>query len=152
MFCCYRLGQSGVLSVLRRQCFELDKATYIKGNSIEYFIMFMSCIHSVSILFSKKFPQLTMRKFIIHFSIVLPFLVSIFFQVLLNNTRSFRNPSYEGHPHMRDSFPSYEVPFFQNFEFVKLFLSSKFKLHQYLISVKKFFFYDIQNPVKLTIS
>ena len=46
-----------------------------------------------------------------------------------NNTRSFRNPSYEGHPHMRDSFPSYEVPFFQNFEFVKLFLSSKFKLH-----------------------
>ena len=83
MFCCYRLGQSGVLSGLRRQCFELDKATYIKGNSIEYFIMFMSCIHSVSILFSKKFPQLTMRKFIIHFSIVLPFLVSIFFQVLL---------------------------------------------------------------------
>ena len=45
------------------------------------------------------------------------------------NTGSFRNPSYEGHPHMRDSFPSYEVPFFQNFEFVKLFLSSKFKLH-----------------------
>ena len=44
-------------------------------------------IHSVSILFSKKFPQLTMRKFIIHFSIVLPFLVSIFFKVLLKQNQ-----------------------------------------------------------------
>ena len=36
------------------------------------------------------------------------------------NTGSFRYPSFEGHPHMRDSFPSYEYPFFLKIVFLKL--------------------------------